>query len=131
MATHKLPAWTYQLKQEIENLVENQETKQTFLEDIELWLHFRQNYIRNSIINKYGLNRKHPLTGRPKTPEHRAKLSKANKGCLNTHLAKPVHIEGQEFSSIREASRQTNIGHTTILYRLNNKKRLDYYFLDD
>ena len=131
MSANKLPKWSYQLKQEINDLVVDQDAKQTFLDDLELWLQFRSNYIKNSILKKHGLNRKHRLQGRPKTPEHRAKLSEANKGCLNKHLAKPIHIAGKEFLSIREASRQTNIGHTTILYRLRSKKRLDYYYLDD
>ena len=123
-----LPKWSYELKHEIEELVTNPETQQMFLEDLELWLSFRTNYIRKSILSRLP---QHGLTNRPKTPEHRKKLSEANKGCLNTHLAKPIHIEGQEFNSIREASRQTNIGHTTILYRIRNKKRLDYFYLNE
>lgn len=121
-----LPKWSYELKQEIEELVTNQETQQMFLENLELLLSFRANYIRNNLIARLP---KSALSGRPKTPEHRRKLSEANKGCQNTHLAKPIHLEGKEFCSIREASRQTNIGVTTILYRVRSKKRLDYYYL--
>ena len=127
ITNNPLPKWSHQLKQEIEELVANQETKQAFLDDLELWLQFRWNYIKNSILAKMP---KHKLQGRPKTAEHRAKLSEANKGCPNKHLAKSIHLEGQDFSSIREASRATNIGHTTILYRVRNRNRLDYYYLD-
>lgn len=71
-----------------------------------------------------------PFFGKQHSEETKKKLSEKRKGKKPPNI-KPVSIDGIEYKSISEATRQLGICGATILWRINskNKKFIDYKYL--
>lgn len=63
--------------------------------------------------------------GKPKTPEHRKKLSEANKGSKPSNIVK-IEINSIVFESITDASRKTGINISTLRNRIKSKNYEGY-----
>lgn len=68
--------------------------------------------------------------GKKHSEETKKKLSESRKGKKPSNI-KPVKIGDIEYESLMEASRQTGISNTTILWRIKskNKKYVDYKYI--
>lgn len=73
---------------------------------------------------------KNAFFGKTHTIEVKKLISEKNKGKKPPNI-KPVYIDGIEYESLTEATRQTGIPSPTILWRINskNKKFIDYKYL--
>lgn len=82
-----------------------------------------------SIIASQRIGDKNPFYGKKHSEKTKNKISEKNKGNIPVNRRKVV-INGIEYESLKEASKQTGINNTTILWRINSKniKYKDYKY---
>ena len=68
-----------------------------------------------------------PFWNKRHTCETRKRISQALKGRPNNLLGRPVSIQGIEYPSIAEASRQTKMARKTIRKKINDPKEKDFF----
>ena len=68
--------------------------------------------------------------GKPKTQDHRKKLSEANRGSKPSNVIK-IEIDGVVFESITDASRKTGINMSTLRNRIKSKNYEGYKIYEE